>query len=110
MSKENREMSDERQKAKEIAREYFQKNIDNVSTGTEGFPDTASFIYGFVEGYLLAKKELEEQIKECLKQNYKLQCEIEEQDQKIEEAREVIQFYADSEFDLRARNYLEKWK
>ena len=49
--------SKERLKAKEIAREYFQKNIDNVSTGTEGFPDSSSFVYGFMEGYLCAKKE-----------------------------------------------------
>jgi len=49
--------SKERLKAKEIAREYFQKNIDNVSTGTEGFPDSSSFIYGFMEGYLCAKEE-----------------------------------------------------
>lgn len=70
MSKENREMSEktDRQKAKEIAREYFQKNIDNVSTGTEGFPDASSFIYGFVDGYSLAQKELEEQFKQRLNQ------------------------------------------
>lgn len=46
-----------RQKVKEIAREYFQKNIDNVSTGTEGFPDASSFIYGFMEGYQEAGKD-----------------------------------------------------
>jgi hypothetical protein len=48
---------------KQIAREYFQENVDNVSTGTEGFPDTSSFIYGFVDGYDKAQKESEEKIK-----------------------------------------------
>ncbi len=91
----------DRQKAKGIAREYFQKNIDNVSTGTEGFPDASSFIYGFVDGYILAQKEIEEQ---------------------LNEANEVIKHYASSKFPDKevgwfsiaggkpARDYLEKWK
>lgn len=57
----------DRQKVKEIAREYFQKNIDNVSTGKEGFPDTSSFIYGFVDGYILARKEIIQEIERRLK-------------------------------------------
>ncbi len=49
----------DRHQLKIKARAYFQKNIDNVSTGTEGFPDTSSFIYGFMEGYTEAMKQLD---------------------------------------------------
>jgi len=61
------EINVERFKAKQIAREYFQKNIDNISTGTEGLPDTSSFIYGFMEGYLCAKEEDKEKIEKLKK-------------------------------------------
>lgn len=43
------------QQIKEIARRAYQEL--SVGQDTEGFPESSSFIYGFIEGYKKAKEE-----------------------------------------------------
>lgn len=44
------------QQIKELARRAYQEL--GVGQDTEGFPESSSFVYGFIEGYKKAKEEI----------------------------------------------------
>jgi hypothetical protein len=54
-SEPDRESSkEEALEIKKIARESYREN--SGEQGSEGFPESSSFIYGFIQGYQAAKK------------------------------------------------------
>lgn len=48
-------------KIKDKARKSYQ-NLD-MSTGCEGFPESSSYIYGYMEGYEQAQEDLKKETK-----------------------------------------------